>query len=276
MNNKMILRAACIQMTSGPVLSDNLAQAENLIRAAAAQGAQFVATPENTDLMCRKTADKLAQVGDEAAHPAIAFFSALAQDLGIWLLIGSLGVKVSETQLANRSHLFSPQGVLMATYDKIHMFDVQLSRTEFYNESKDNRAGMRAVLADMDGIGLGMSICYDVRFGHLHRDLAKAGAQILSVPAAFTVPTGQAHWSVLLRARAIETGCFVLAPAQTGTHEGGRQTYGHAMIIGPWGEVLAEAGQDTGVILADLDLSAVDKARTAIPALQHDRTYDKP
>ncbi len=276
MINNFTLKTACIQMTSGPEISENLKQAEGLIRSAVAQGARFVATPENTDVMRRKAADRLAQAGSAETHPVIPFFARLAEELGIWLLIGSLGVKVSETQLANRSHLFSPDGRLAATYDKIHMFDVQLSREEFYNESKDNRAGTCAVVAEMEGVRLGLSICYDVRFAYLYRELAKAGAQILSVPAAFTVPTGQAHWEVLLRARAIETGSFVVAPAQTGEHDGGRKTYGHAMIIGPWGEILAEAGQETGFIIADLDMMAVQKARMAIPALKHDREYKKP
>ncbi len=274
--DNFVLKTACIQMTSGPEMWENLKQAEGFIRSAAGQGARFVATPENTDVMRRKTADKLAQASTAETHPAIPFFAKLAEELGIWLLVGSLGVKVSETQLANRSHLFAPDGRLAATYDKIHMFDVQLSREEFYNESKDNRAGDRAVVADMGNVMLGMSICYDVRFAYLYRDLAQGGAQILSVPAAFTVPTGQAHWEVLLRARAIETGAFVVAPAQTGEHEGGRKTYGHAMIIGPWGEILAQAGQEAGFIMADLDMMAVQKARDSIPALKHDREYQKP
>lgn len=268
-----ILKAACVQMTSGPDIRDNMKTAATLIREAAGQGARFIATPENTDQMRRKSEDRLASSGDERTHPAIAFFAALAEELGIWLLIGSMGVRVSEDKLANRSHLFSPQGRLAATYDKIHMFDVKLSRTEFYNESKDNDAGARAVVADMDGARLGMSICYDVRFPHLHRDLAKAGAQILSVPAAFTVPTGQAHWEVLLRARAIETGSYVLAPAQTGEHEGGRRTYGHSMIIGPWGEILAAIPEGHGIITADLRMEEVARVRAAIPALTHDRPY---
>lgn len=260
-------------MTSGPDIGQNLQAAAAFIREAAAQGARFVATPENTDQMRRRSEDRLESAGDEKTHPAIPFFADLAQELEIWLLIGSIGVRVSEEKLANRSHLFSPDGRLAATYDKIHMFDVKLSRTEFYNESKDNAAGARAVVADMGGVQLGMSICYDVRFPHLHRDLAKAGAQILSVPAAFTVPTGQAHWEVLLRARAIETGSYVIAPAQTGEHEGGRQTYGHSMIIGPWGEILDVLPEGHGIITADLRLEEVEKARRSIPALTHDRPY---
>lgn len=267
-------KIACIQMTSGPGIEDNLKASEAFIREAASLGATFIATPENTDQMRRKSEDNLAAADSESVHPVRDFYSTLAKELGVWLLIGSIGVRVSETQLANRSHLFAPDGLLAATYDKIHMFDVNLSRTEFYNESKDNRAGDKAVMADMGFAKLGMSICYDVRFPHLHRDLAKAGAQILSVPAAFTVPTGKAHWGVLLRARAIETGSFVIAPAQVGEHEGGRLTYGHSMIIGPWGEVLAEKAEGTGFIIAEIDLSEVEKARNAIPALKHDKPYE--
>jgi predicted amidohydrolase len=206
----------------------------DFIRAAARQGATLIATPENTDQMRRKTEDKLAAAGDTNAA-TITFYGNLAKELGVWLLIGSLGIKVNETQLANRSHLFAPDGKLAATYDKIHMFDVTLSRSEFYNESKDNKAGETLIVADLDFAKLGMSICYDVRFPHLHRDLAKAGAEILTIPAAFTVPTGKAHWEVLLRARAIETGSFVLAPAQVGEHEGGRLTYGHSHDHRPLG-----------------------------------------
>lgn len=267
-------KIACIQMTSGPEIADNLKASAALIREAAAQGVTFIATPENTDQIRRKLEDKLTTADSETVHPVRDFYSALAKELGVWLLIGSIGVRVSETQLANRSHLFAPDGSLAAVYDKIHMFDVKLSRTEFYNESKDNRAGDKAVVADMGFAKLGMSICYDVRFPHLHRDLAKAGAQILSVPAAFTVPTGKAHWEVLLRARAIETGSFVIAPAQVGEHEGGRLTYGHSMIIGPWGEILAEKDEGTGCIIAEIDLSEVEKARSAIPALKHDKPYE--
>lgn len=268
-----ILRAACVQMTGGPDIPENLRAAEGYIREAAARGAKLIATPENTDQMRRRSEDRLAASGDANTHPAIPFFAALAAELGVWLLIGSIGVRIPGDRLANRSHLFSPRGDLAATYDKIHMFDARLSRTELYNESKNNAAGDRAVVADMDGTRLGMSVCYDVRFPHLHRDLAKAGAQILSVPAAFTVPTGRAHWEILLRARAIETGCFVLAPAQVGEHEGGRLTYGHSMIVCPWGEILAVLPEERGIIVADLRMDEVEKARRAIPALSHDKPY---
>jgi predicted amidohydrolase len=269
------MKTSCIQMTSGPDIEGNLQNAAALIREAAGQGATFIATPENTDYIRRYAREKLEISGDENTHAPIAFFVNLAAELNVWLLIGSLGIKISDTQLANRSHLFSPQGKLVSRYDKIHMFDVKLSRSEFYNESTEYKAGNRAVIADMDGVRLGLGICYDIRFPHLFRDLAKGGAQILSAPAAFTVPTGKAHWEILLRARAIETGSFVITPAQVGEHEGGRQTYGHSMIINPWGEIIAEAdGDQPAIITAEIDLDEVTKARQAIPALTHDREYE--
>ena len=186
-----------------------------------------------------------------------------------------MSIKLGDNRIANRSFLFSDTGEIVARYDKIHLFDVDLPTGESHRESDLVRPGEEAVVAETPWAIIGLSICYDLRFAYLYRDLAKAGASILTVPAAFTVPTGKAHWETLLRARAIETGSFVLAPAQCGEHEGGRQTYGHSLIIGPWGEVLADAGEDTGFIIAELDLSAVEKAREAIPALKHDRAYKK-
>ncbi len=264
-----IIKAACVQMTSGADVDENLKVAEGFIREAAGQGAEFIATPEMTDSMRRYTKDKLADASDKPA----ALFSKLAKELGVWLLAGSCGVKTTEDKLANRSMLFAPDGKLRAHYDKIHMFDVKLSRTEFYNESKKYKAGDRAVVVECNDFKLGMGICYDLRFPHLWRDLAKNGAHILSAPAAFTLPTGEAHWETLLRARAIETGSFVIAPGQTGEHEGGRKTWGHSMIIAPWGDILAQANQEPCIITADLDLDAVEKARKSIPALAHDREY---
>ncbi len=264
-----IIKAACVQMTSGPDVEENLKAVEGLIREAAEHGAKLIATPEMTDSIRRYAKDKFEAASDA---PAVRF-SELAQELGVWLLLGSAGVKVEDERLANRSMLFAPSGDMLAHYDKIHMFDAQLSRTEFYRESSNYKPGERAVVADCTDFKLGMGICYDIRFPHFWRDLAKAGADILSVPAAFTVPTGQAHWQVLLRARAIETGCFVIAPAQAGEHEGGRKTWGHSMIIDPWGKILAEKQSDIGIIMANLDLNEVQKARESIPALTHDRDY---
>jgi len=264
-----IIKAACVQMTSGPDIDENLKTAEGFIRDAAGQGATFIATPEMTDSIRRYTKDKLADASDKPAD----HFSALAKELGIWLLAGSFGVKVEGDKLANRSMLFAPDGSTHAHYDKIHMFDVTLSRKEFYKESSEYEAGQRAVVAECDDFTIGMGVCYDLRFPHLWRDLAKNGAQILTAPSAFTVPTGEAHWEVLLRARAIETGSYVIAPGQVGEHEAGRQTYGHSMIISPWGEILAEKESGTGIITADINLEDVEKARKSIPALAHDREY---
>lgn len=263
------IKAACVQMTSGPDMDENLQVAEGFIREAAEQGATFIATPEMTDSIRRYAKDKMA----DASHKPIDHFSKIAKDLSVWLLAGSIGVKLDGGKMANRSMLFAPNGEQYAYYDKIHMFDVTLSRNEFYRESSEYEAGNRAVVAQCGDFNLGMGICYDLRFPHLWRDLAKNGAQILSAPAAFTVPTGEAHWEVLLRARAIETGSFVIAPAQTGEHEAGRKTYGHSMIISPWGKILAKKEKDSGIIIAEIDLEDVEKARKSIPALAHDREY---
>lgn len=266
-----IVKAACIQMNSGPEIPENLAAAERLIRNAAGQGAQFIATPENTCHIRNPQHEKLNSAFSEGKHPALPFFSALAKELGVWILVGSISIKISDDKLTNRSYLFSDNGDITARYDKIHLFDVSLSEDESYKESAIFDGGSDSVLADTPWGGLGMTICYDLRFAYLHRKLAQQGAKILSIPAAFAVTTGKAHWHVLLRARAIETGSFVIAPAQTGTHEGGRETYGHSLIVGPWGDILVEADQEVGFVMADLDMDDVDRARVAIPALQHDR-----
>lgn len=271
MTNK--LKVACVQINTGADVNENIKATAALIRDAAEQGATLIATPEMTDGIRRYAKDKFETSDIQERYHAVKAFSTLAKELGVWLLIGSLGVRINDDKLANRSMLFAPDGSTTARYDKIHMFDVTLSRTEFYKESKDYEAGNKAVIAKCGDFTLGMGVCYDVRFPHLWRDLAKSGANILSVPAAFTRPTGQAHWEVLLRARAIETGSFVIAPAQTGEHEGGRLTYGHSMIIGPWGEILAAMKDETGIITAEINLDDVEKARSAIPALQHDKDY---
>lgn len=267
-----ILKAACIQTNSGPKVADNLSALEVLIRQAASEGATFIATPENSDRI-RFPADP-ASASIESDHPGIPFAADLAKELGIHLLIGSYAIKLESGKTANRSYMFGPDGALLDTYDKIHLFDVQLPTGEVHKESDSIKAGARAVAVDMGEAKLGLSICYDVRFAYLYRDLAKAGANILAVPAAFTVPTGRKHWEVLLRARAIETGSFVIAPAQVGEHENGRRTWGHSMIISPWGEILAEGSGDApGVIHADIHLDHVRKSRQAIPTLTHDRDY---
>jgi predicted amidohydrolase len=270
-----MLKTACIQMTSTPDMAVNLKAAAALIREAVGQGAQFIATPENTDVIRHPAAQKATQAKPQSEHEGVAFFSALAKELEIDLLIGSLAVKHDSGKIANRSFLFNPHGQITATYDKIHLFDVDLATGECHRESETVAAGEQAVVAPLShGAKIGLSVCYDVRFAYLYRSLAQNGAQILCVPAAFTVPTGMAHWAVLLRARAIETGSFVIAPAQVGTHENGRRTYGHAMIISPWGDVMARAGGDTPeIISANIDLSEVVRVRRAIPSLQHDRDY---
>lgn len=268
-----ILKAAIVQLNAKPVIEDNLREASMLIRAAAKEGATFIATPENTCRMRASVEDKLTTSYEEQEHPALAHYAGLAGDLGVNLLIGSLSsIRLGNGKLANRSYLFGRDGKLVAYYDKIHMFDVDLPNGDKYRESDTNQAGDKIVVADLDGVKIGMSVCYDVRFAHLYRDMAKKGAHILTVPAAFTVPTGKAHWEILLRARAIENGAFVLAPAQVGTHEGGRATYGHSLMISPWGQIIAEIQQDSpGYACAELELGEVAKAREAIPSLTHDR-----
>jgi len=268
------VKAALIQLNVGPSIEQNLEQTCDLIKQAAGEGSQFVLTPENTCHIRCPQSEKLKSSYTIDKHPNISYFSDLASELGIWLLIGSMTIKVSEDKIANRSFLFDDTGAIKATYDKIHLFDVDLPTGESHSESDIVVPGNKTSLAKLPWGKIGMSICYDLRFAHLYRDLAKAGAHIISVPAAFTVSTGKAHWETLLRARAIETGSFVLAPAQCGEHEGGRQTYGHSLIIGPWGDVLAKANEQPGYISAHLALSEVEKARKAIPALQHDREYN--
>jgi predicted amidohydrolase len=266
-----LLPTALIQLNSGPEIAGNIATATALIRKAAGQGARFILTPENTCHILSPLAEKLKTAPEEKDHPALKQFSVLAAELGVWILVGSVSVKVTTDKIANRSYVLNDKGIVAAWYDKIHLFDVDLPTGESHRESAVVQPGTRAVVALTPWAGVGMSICYDVRFAYLYRVLAKAGAKILTVPSAFTVPTGKAHWEALLRARAIETGSFVLAPAQTGTHHNDRKTYGHSLIINPWGDVMADGGDDVGIIRADLDLADVERARAAIPSLSHDR-----
>jgi predicted amidohydrolase len=277
------LRAALVQLCASDDPEANLPVTEGFIREAAAGGAQFVLTPEVTNLVSQNRARQRTLLRPEADDPTLARLRAVAADLGVWLLIGSIGVlgEGEDGRFANRSFLIGPDGAVRARYDKIHMFDVDVSATETWRESAAFRPGERAVVAETPWGGLGMTICYDLRFAALYRALAQAGASILTVPSAFTVPTGRAHWEVLLRARAIETGCFVLAPAQCGTHpaqegDARRQTWGHSLAVAPWGEVLADGGEAPGVTLVDLDLTAVAEARRRIPALRHDRAFAAP
>lgn len=264
--------AACVQLRTGDDIDRNIEAAGHLIREAAARGGQFVVTPEMTHLMELASKPLFAKTVSQEQDRGLKTFGALAEELGIWLLIGSLAIRIADDKVANRAFLLRPDGGIAATYDKIHMFDVDLADGESYRESKNFRAGERTVVADLPWARLGLSICYDLRFSYLYRALAQAGADILAVPAAFTAVTGRAHWHILLRARAIETGCFVVAAAQGGQHENGRETYGHSLIIAPWGEILAEAGKDPCVIIAEIDPSKVMEARERIPSLSHDRT----
>jgi predicted amidohydrolase len=266
-------RAACVQMRSGLEIASNVNQATALIRQAKSLGADFVATPEVTSLFEAESDRLFSKVLIQEDDAALKAFQALAAELSIWLLIGSMPIRVAERQCANRSFLIASDGRIAATYDKIHMFDVDLPNGEVYRESRNFRRGERAVVASMPWGKLGLSVCYDLRFPQLYRALAKAGASFLTIPAAFTHTTGMAHWHVLQRARAIETGCYVIAPAQGGKHENGRHTFGHSLIVDPWGSIIAEAGDDPCVIVADIDPAKVTDARTRIPALTHDRPF---
>ena len=267
-------RVGLVQMTTGPDIAANLASASQLIREAVSKGANYVLTPEITTLMENDRARLFVATRPEDGNPAIAHFRSLARELKIWLHIGSMGVLKSAEKIANRALLISPEGVVTARYDKIHMFDVDLPNGEKYRESRNFAPGNTAVVTDLPWGRLGITICYDMRFPALYRALAHAGATMIAVPAAFTVPTGKAHWHTLLRARAIETQCFVFAAAQAGTHPSGRQTYGHSIVIAPWGEILAEAdGETPMVIMADIDMAAVAEARGKVPSLTHDRAF---
>lgn len=271
------LRAACVQITGKPRVEDNISLIDPMIREAAAKGADLVCLPEICNLVQKNREEQQKQVRTEAEDPALAAFRALAKELGIWIHAGSLAIRPEEgDRLANRGFLISPDGAIRAKYDKIHMFDVDLENAESYRESFSYRPGEQAVLAQTPWGGYGMGVCYDVRFPALFRDLAGAGAKVLTMPACFTQPTGKAHWHVLLRARAIENGCFVIAAAQCGEHEDGRKTYGHSLIIDPWGDVLADAGPEQGIILADLDMARVDEVRGMVPSLKNGRDYAPP
>ena len=266
-------RAACVQMRTGLDIDRNVRDAGALIRDAASQGATFISTPEMTALFEGEGAALLAKAKPEAEDTALPRFRALAEELGVWLHIGSMAIKLSDTQCANRSFLIGPDGRVRATYDKIHMFDVQIGDGQVYRESSRYRPGERIAVVAAAGTNVGLSICYDLRFAYLYRAMAKAGAKVLTVPAAFTKTTGEAHWHVLLRARAIETGCFVVAAAQCGRHENGKDTFGHSLIVDPWGRILAEGGVDPGVFIAEIDPRLSDEARAKIPVLTHDRPF---
>ncbi len=280
MNSSSSLRVACLQMTTGNDLPANCAQALALMEHACAQSAEFLALPENAFMM-RATDRDLAELYFHEEHPGVMLCREMAAKRGVWVLIGSVFAKCRATdsneRWYNRSLLIDASGNIVTYYDKIHLFDANITPEKPYRESARVMPGNQIRAPSTPWGVLGMTICYDVRFPHLFRDLAKNGAVMMAVPAAFAEHTGKAHWHVLLRARAIETGCFVIAPAQCGEHPGGKRTYGHSLIIGPWGEILAEGSADEpGVILADLDLAQVDKVRSVLPCLMHDRTYAGP
>ena len=276
------MKVGLVQRCSGDDPVANLAATRDLIAQAAAQGAEFVLTPEVTNCVSQDRAHQRDVLQHEEDDITLAGLRATARDLGIWLSIGSLALKTGDAdgRFANRSFLIDPTGAIMARYDKIHMFDVDVSATETFRESAGFRPGDRAVLAQTPFAQIGLTICYDIRFAYLHRALAQAGADILLVPAAFSPVTGAAHWEPLLRARAIETGCFVLAAAQTGSHPirhgKPRQTHGHSMAISPWGEVLVDMSTKTGTAIVDLDLTKVAQSRQRIPALTHDCPFEGP
>lgn len=276
------MRAALLQLTSGDSPEENLTVIRDLVDQAAGQGAAFILTPEVSNCVSASRAHQQSALSSEETDPVLAELRRRASELQVWLLIGSLALRTDDPggRFANRSFLIGPDGAVRARYDKIHMFDVDVSPEETFRESDGFRPGSRAVLADTPWGGLGMTICYDLRFPHLYRHLAQAGAVMISVPAAFSHVTGAAHWEPLLRARAIENGCFVLAPAQTGTHparEGrSRKTHGHSMVVAPWGEVLADGGTEPGIVMVDLDPAEVAQARKRVPSLRHDREFDGP
>ncbi|MDX1486181.1 MAG: carbon-nitrogen hydrolase family protein [Alphaproteobacteria bacterium] len=271
-------RLACVQVNAGDDMAANLAAAADLARTARDDGAALIAFPENVAYMAPDGLGVRENARPEADHPALAAFRELAGELEAWLLVGSLAVATEDAagRVANRSFLLNAEGEVVVRYDKIHMFDVELAGGESYRESAIYRPGGDAVVVETPFGRLGLSICYDLRFPYLYRALAKAGAELIAVPSAFTQVTGRAHWHTLLRARAIETGCFVFAPAQCGTHPRGRKTFGHALIIDPWGTVLAEAGEGPEVIAAEIDLAACARVREQVPSLSHDRDFAGP
>jgi len=275
--------AACVQFTAGPDPEPNLRVVSDLIRRAREGGADLIMTPEVTNFI-ESGSRRREKARREADDPFLAGMCTVARETGAWLLIGSLvidpagepGAAPGETRLANRSFLIDSGGAVVARYDKIHMFDIDLPGGESYRESNAYRPGGATVVAETPWGRLGLSICYDVRFPHLYRALAQAGADFLTVPSVFTAPTGSAHWHVLLRARAIENGCFVFAPAQWGEHTAGRRSYGHSLMVDPWGEVLADAGEGIDVVSARIDPARIAEVRRMVPSLNHDRSFTTP
>ncbi len=270
-------KVALVQNCAEREMAPSIEAARQLIRGAAKDGADFILLPEMVAMLEPDNARVLQKTLPEAQDPALAAFRALAQETRTWIHVGSLLLKEpGKTRVVNRSLLLSPQGEIVARYDKLHLFDVDIKDGQSYRESATVEPGTKAVLAATPWGLMGLSICYDLRFAQLYRALAQAGAAMLAIPAAFTYATGKAHWHVLARARAIETGSFVFAPTQSGTHAEGRRTFGHSLIVDPWGEVLADAGEPVGFVTAEIDLEKVTKARQMIPALKHDRPFAAP
>ncbi len=267
-------RVGLIQMRSGRTPQANLAEAARLIGEAKAGGADYVQTPEMTNIMEIGREKLFAAIADEEADTSLAAFRDLARRHAIFVHVGSLAIRVSPDKAANRSFVIDPQGEIVARYDKIHMFDVDLANGESYRESRNYRPGHSAAMAELPWGLLGLTICYDLRFPALYRALAEGGASFIAIPSAFTQQTGEAHWHVLNRARAIENGCYVLAAAQGGIHENGRGTFGHSLVVDPWGRIVAEGGTEPGVIFAEIDPAAVAAARAKVPSLQHGRRFD--
>ncbi len=268
---------ACVQVNAGNSIDENVLQTQELIREARTAGADLILTPENVVMMAGSAAEVHSNAVEEERHPGLSAFRELAIETSAWLLLGSLTIRLNhEERVLNRSFLLNPFGDIVARYDKIHMYDVDVPGGESHRESKNFRPGSKAVVAPTPWGGIGMTVCYDLRFPHLYRMLAQFGAAYLVVPSAFTRVTGVAHWHVLLRARAIETGSYVFAPAQTGDHPGGRKTFGHSMIVDPWGKILAEASEHPEFILSKIEPIKVDQARSAVPAINKDQIFVEP
>ncbi len=271
-----VFTAACLQNTAERDTEPTLAVLGDMVRRARDRGADFIAAPEVCSFLEPRRRLVLEKAEPQDSHRGLAAFREWARETGAWLLAGSMVTRTGEERLANRSYLLDPAGEVAATYDKIHMFDVDIGEGDRYRESRTYRPGGRAVTVATPFAVLGLTICYDMRFPALYRALAQAGAEVITVPSAFTVPTGRAHWHVLLRARAIETGCFVVAPAQVGEHAEGRRTYGHSLIVAPWGEVLADGGDAPGIVTAEIDTARVAEARSRVPSLSGDRCFAPP
>lgn len=271
-----VFKVACLQVNAGTDMAANINAASLLAVEARAAGAELILMPENVAMMEWGRTNIVMKAQPEAEHQALAAFRELAKELGCFLHLGTLHVLLADGKVANRSYVIDKNGLILGRYDKIHMFDVDLGGGESYRESATFQPGDRASMVRLPWGRLGLSVCYDLRFPHLYRAYANAGADFLAIPAAFTRTTGRAHWHVLLRARAIETGCYVFAPAQCGTHANNRETYGHALIVSPWGEILADGLEQPGFVMAEVDVRKVADARKMIPCLNHDRDFVPP